>query len=269
MEKIKNILIYVLAFFDRLKELVLSFFGGVKNYFLRLKHIRKDGTPAQKKELRTNIIFIAVVVVAVAAIAVMCVQRWGGKFVYSKNLDETLFVYEGKEVKLREVTYYIMIEEEAVNESALEYDPQNAYSYWNLHLSDEYVSDKAKQVALDYCVRDVIYAYKAKEAGIELKESKKKELQQKAENIFAGLTEKQLSTGMTQEDIYKALCNNELADQWVLVRARLDKVTVTEKVLSAYYGVNSYFFKKTRADADYVLNEKLWAEISLGSLTIN
>ncbi len=229
----------------------------------------KGKTAAKKKEQKITYQFIAVAGMIVAALLFISIYRWTTEFSYTKCLDETLFLYEGKEVELREITYYIMIEEEAVNKSAQEYDPQNVNSYWNLHLNESYVSEKAKETALNYCVRDILYAYKASEIGMELSESVVNDLRQKAANIYEGLTEKQLDLGLTEEDIYQALYNNQLADDWVLMMAKQEGRTLTEKVLSAYYGINSYFFKKTKAELDFVLNDKLWDEVHLGSMTIN
>lgn len=288
MDKLKNILFYLYAVADKVKDFVAGIFRGnkekrktteavpknrtprgPKNWVARIKYICKEGTPAQKKELRSNVIFAAVVILMLVGITIVCVNRWNSEFSYVKELDETLFIYDGKEVELREITYYIMIEEESVNQVAGEYDPMNSNAYWNLHVNGEYVSEKAKEAALDYCVRDVIYAYKAKEVDLELSKSQIADLEQKAENIFEGLTEKQLELGLTQEDIYKALYNNLLADEYVLLMAKKDGVKMEEKVLSAYYGINSYFFKRTRAELDFVLNEVLWEEITLGNLTVD
>lgn len=288
MDKLKNALFYLYALVDKFKDFVVNIFKGnrgkrntaesvkgnkesrgPKSLVTRIKSILKDGTPDQKKELRANLIFAAVVTLMLIGITIACVNRWNNEFSYVKELDETLFIYDGKEVELREITYYIMIEEESVNQVAGEYDPMNTNAYWNLHVNGEYVSDKAKEVALDYCVRDIIYAYKAKEVDLELSESQIADIEQKAKNIFEGLTEKQLDLGLTQEDIYKALYNNLLADEYILLMARKDGVKMEEKVLSAYYGINSYFFKRTKAELDFVLNEALWEEISLGSLTID
>lgn len=269
MEKVKSLLFFFYAIWDKAREAFLKVCNKCKRYFVRLAKISKEGTPAQKKELRSTIIFIVVVLIMVFAIFALCVNRWNREFSYSKALDEILFVYDDQEVELRAVTYYIMIEEEAVDESAQEYDPLNVNSYWNLHLNGEYVSEQAKKIALDYCVRDVIYAHQAKEAGIKLSEEQKESLAGKAKNIYEGLTEKQLALGLTEEDIYKALYNNQLADEWVLMLAEKEGITISERVISAYYGINSYFFKKTKADLEYVLNEELWEEIHLGSLTIN
>ena len=156
----------------------------------------------------------------------------------------------------------------AVNIVAEVYDPVNTNAYWGLHLNEGFVKDKAKETALYYCVRDILYAEIARENGLKLGESVIADLEIKAKELYQGLTQKQLDLGMTEADIFQALCNNQLADDWVLLLAKKDKVTLSESVLSARYGINSYYFKTIKADYGFQLNEELWSEISLGNLTI-
>ena len=286
MEKLKNVLTrckeVAKNIFDRFGAWLKEFFDRIpkckekentkarphsKKRVIRKKRKLQSDTKKKEQKLVWNVLLVlGVVVLGVFGI---CMYRWNNQFSYTKCLDEVVFVYDKHEVTLKDLTYYIMIEEEAVNSTAEKYDPNNINAYWNLHLDEGYVSEKAKETALNYCVRDFLYSYKAKKAGIELNDMVIAGLEQKAQEIYNGLTEKQKALKLTQEDIYKALYNNQLADEYVLLMAERDKVTVTEAVLSARYGINSYHFKKTKAELGFVLNKKLWAEISLGSITIN
>jgi len=231
--------------------------------------MKKKNTAQQKTERKTAIIFSTVVGVIVLGLFAFCYFRWIGQFSYTKSLDETLFVFADQEVKLRDVTYYILVEEEAVNEHALKYDSEQPLKYWNLKINDAFVSEEAKEIALNYCIRDAIYAYEAKKDGMKLSDEVLEDLKENAAGMYDDLTEKQLDLGLTEEDIYKALCNNRLADEWVLYLAKEQGRTMTEEVLSAYYGMNSYFFKGLIQESNYKLNTKIWDEIKLGRMTIN
>lgn len=235
----------------------------------RKEKVRKERTPAQIKELKITVVFVSVVVLIIIGLFAFTQIRWNTRFTYADSLNETLFTYKGGEAKLRDITYYIMIEEESVNEVAETYDAKNAKAYWNLYIDNTFVSDEAKQAALDYCVRDVLYAQIAREAGMKLTKEEETEIRKKAMNIVEGLTDKQKELGMTGDDIYKALENNKLADKLVLGFAKDQELTMEEAVLSAYYGINSKFFKTAKTDAEFTLNESIWSEISLGELTIN
>ncbi len=228
----------------------------------------KKKAAAKREEKRLAITAIAIAVVVIIGISIFSINRWNNRFSYEKCLDETLFIYSDKEVELRAVTYYIMVEEEAVNQAAQAYDPLNTNAYWGLHLNEGFVKDKAKETALNYCVRDILYAQVARENELRLSEEVIADLELKAKEIYNGLTQKQLDLGMTEDDIYQALYNNKLADEWVLLMAKKDKVTISEAVLSARYGINSYYFKTIKVKYGFQLNEELWAEISLGHLTL-
>lgn len=238
----------------------------------RKKHIKekaqKKRTPQEIKEIKITVVFVSVVILVIIGIFAFSHIRWKNHFSYEKSLDETLFTYSGGKAKLRDITYYIMIEEEAVNEAATAYDADNVKAYWNLHINNSFVSDEAKQKALDYCTRDILYAQLAREEGIEVTIEQDMEIQKKTKNILEGLTEKQKALGLTGEDIYTALVNNQLADNYVIWQAEERELTMTEKVLSAYYGINSKFFQTTKGKAEFKLNKDLWAEITLGDLTI-
>lgn len=259
MPVIMSALGVVLQFLDSVYRKISS---GIQKLVSKLRKM-------ERKDLRSNVIFFGIVGCVVIALAVICIVRWNQDFEYAKELDETLFYYADQEVKLSAVSYYIMIEEESVNELANDYNQQNALEYWNINIGDGFVSNEAKAVALNYCIRDVLYAHKAKEIGYAFTADEIEDLSLKAKNIYAGLTEKQKSIGITEQDIFNAICNNEMADRWVRDMARKEGITMTEKVLSAYYGINSYFFKDLMSEMEFQLNDKLWDEVSLGSLTIN
>lgn len=195
------------------------------------------------------------------------------KFSYVKNLDKTVVKTTEDEVKLEALSYYIMIEEESVQEEALEYNPENPKEYWNMYVNQRFVLDEAKDTAMNYFLRDHLYFLEAtadlEDAYSFLDKEKQKEIASQAAEIFAGLTEKQKSINITEENIYQALYENEVADEYVLSMADEENVEKTEVILSAYYGINSPRFKKMKKTYEVEVVKKLWKEVTLSTLTIN
>ncbi|SFQ35483.1 hypothetical protein SAMN02910358_01714 [Lachnospiraceae bacterium XBB1006] len=210
-------------------------------------------------------IFAAFIVLAVSAFVVKRVTR----FEYGKCADDVAISMKQGDVKLRELTYYFMVEEESVNEQALTYNPDNPKEYWGLYINNAFVNKEAKNVALKYFLRDRMYAGIAMEAGMKLSKSEKAEIKEQAKGMYENLTEKQKTLDITEEDLRRSLTENKLAGKWVISLAEKEKLTMSEEVLSAYYGIHSDYFKEQRAKSNVHLKKELLDHISLGGLTIN
>ncbi|MBE5906669.1 MAG: hypothetical protein E7277_07770 [Lachnospiraceae bacterium] len=210
-------------------------------------------------------IFAVFIVLAVSAFVVKRVTR----FEYGKCADDIAIFMKQGDVKLRELTYYFMVEEESVNEQALTYNPDNPKEYWGLYINNSFVNKEAKKVALKYFLRDRMYAGIAEEAGMKLSKTEQSEIREQAKGMFENLTKKQKALSITEEDLHRSLTENKLASKWVISLAKQEKLTMSEDVLSAYYGINSDYFKKQRKQSEVHMNKNLLNKISLGGLTIN
>lgn len=190
-------------------------------------------------------------------------------FHYGNYVDRTVITMKSGKVKLRELSYYFMIEEESVNESAIAYNPDNPKEYWGLYIENTFVNKEAKKTAINYFLRDRIFAKRAKAKGLKLSKTEKEEIRLKAKEMYAGLTKKQKSLKMTKKDLKKALTENKLANNWVISLAEKKGLTMSEEVLNAYYGIESRYFKILKKQQKVRYNKAVLDKISLGSLTIN
>ena len=221
----------------------------------------------EKKRYKAILIGIAAgfVLLAVASLILQKITE----FHYGNYADKTVITMKSGEVNLRELTYYFMIEEESVNEAALAYNPDNPKEYWGLYIENTFVNKEAKKTALNYFLRDRIYAKRAKEKGMKLTDAEKDEIALTAKEMYEGLTEKQQTLGITKKDLKKSLTQNKLANKWVLSLAKKKGLTMSEEVLSAYYGINSKYFKILKKEQKEHYKKTDLDKISLGSLTIN
>ncbi|MGN0169711.1 MAG: hypothetical protein ACI39H_02995 [Lachnospiraceae bacterium] len=218
---------------------------------------------------RTTIIFMTIVTVILLAAVATLMYKKNTRFSYETSLEKTVIQTSEENIPLKALSYYFMIEEESVNEVALTYDAEDPKAYWGLYVNNSFVCDEAMDTALDYFLRDHLYYNLAMQEGMSLTQEEWDEIYLKAEDIIEGMTKKQRSLRMTKEDIQQALAENQLADDYVLNKAGEQDLKMTEEVLSAYYGINSHFFKELKEEKQVVVNEKLLENIKMGSLTIN
>ncbi len=226
---------------------------------------------AKIKRNKENAILMFIMVVAIVFIVMMgsLFLNKSREFVYSRSLSDTVVEIDGEDIALYRLTYYIMIEEEAVNEAAMIYDPEKPWTYWNIYVSNAYVSTSAREITMNYFLRDYVYSRIAIEEGFVLEDSEIEDLKVKARTIYSGLTDKQVSTHISEEDILTAITEKAYADKYVIAMAKEKKLDITEEVLSAYYGMNSSFFKKTMEAHKVKIKEKIWNQVPMGHVTIN
>ncbi len=222
-----------------------------------------------RKNSPNTIILISVIVCIFLGLGVCLIYRSVTKFHYEKVLDQEAISTADGAIRLRDLSYYFMMEEESVNEIALTYDENNPKAYWGLYINNTFVNKEAKETAIDYCLRDTLYAHKATEEGFCLSKEEQGEIHTKATMMLEDMTEKQKSLCMTEEDLVLALSNQKLANNYVIHLAKKEGIELTEEVLSAYYGLNSKYFKAEKEGKSVKINQKLLDHISLGSLTIN
>jgi len=226
---------------------------------------------AKIKRNKENAILIFIIVVALILIVMIgsLYLNKSREFVYARSLSDTVVEIDGEDVSLYRLTYYIMIEEEAVNEAAMIYDPEKPWTYWNIYVSNAYVSTSAREITMNYFLRDYVYSRIAIAEGFVLEDAELEDLKVKAQTIYSGLTDKQASTHISEEDILTAITEKAYADKYVIAMAKEKKLDITEEVLSAYYGMNSSFFKKTMQEHNVKIKEKIWNQVPMGHVTIN
>ena len=222
-----------------------------------------------REHMKTMLTVLLVTTAVIAAAVVLLIINNNSMFQYERSLDKTVLIVQGEEVKLKELSYYFMIEEESVNETALTYDPENPRAYWNLYINSTFVSVAARDTAIDYFLRDRLYYRLAMEEGMGLTEEEWEEVYRRADAMVTDMTPKQQRLGMTEEDLIIALEKHQMADNYVLKHAKEQELTMSEEVLSAYFGLNSPFFKEQKQKAEVKYKDRILDKIRLGNLTIN
>ncbi len=183
---------------------------------------------------------------------------------------------DGSEISLTlyDLAYYVIKVERDGNLYALEYDAENPKAYWNLYMNDEgddsgYMSDLGRRAALQYAIRDTLYAHEAKRHGFNLNEVQQKETREAALEMYRSLTDRERSVcNYTDEDLYKIMEKERLAHEYMLYLAGEGDGTAFENV-ALHLNVGGSDYEEMYERYQISINEKLWNKVRIGFVTIN
>lgn len=188
-------------------------------------------------------------------------------FIFNEHLNDTFITMDNKDtsysISLKELSYYVLVMEASVNNTASLYDPSNTNKFWNLYLENTFVSTIAKDTSIDMCIRDNIYYNEAIASDFDLDETELLQVSDEASYIYYNLTGKQVdATELTLNDIYNIRYKIILATKYITYLMKNNEFTEKELNINGSYYESLY--KKYNVDID-----DNWDEISLGNITID
>lgn len=188
-------------------------------------------------------------------------------FIFNEHLNDTFITMDNEDtsysISLKELSYYVLVMEASVNNTASLYDPSNTNKFWNLYLENTFVSTIAKDTSIDMCIRDNIYYNEAIASDFDLDETELLQVSDEASNIYYNLTGKQVdATELTLNDIYNIRYKIILATKYITYLMKNNEFTEKELNINGSYYESLY--KKYNVDID-----DNWDEISLGNITID
>ncbi len=188
-------------------------------------------------------------------------------FIFNEHLNDTFITMDNEDtsysISLKELSYYVLVMEASVNNTASLYDPSNTNKFWNLYLENTFVSTIAKDTSIDMCIRDNIYYNEAIASDFDLDETELLQVSDEAAYIYYNLTGKQVdATELTLNDIYNIRYKIILATKYITYLMKNNEFTEKELNINGSYYESLY--KKYNVDID-----DNWDEISLGNITID
>ena len=220
--------------------------------------------------------FIAIIVMCAVLIVmiVLGIFRMNKGFVYRDNLDTIVITVNDTNISLKELTFYIMKVEETGQERALLYNEDNPLAYWNLYMQNEnqdsgYMTNIAKQSAIDYCIRDNIYAKEAAKAGIEFTADEDEDLRYDAQTAFELMTNRQrMASELTSDDFYIILYKQQLSFKYMAYMAENDKDGTLESIMLKY-DVGGTYYESLKMNYDIYINKDVLDNVKVGYVTVN
>ena len=236
---------------------------------------------SREYEGRTNIkkgvavFFILFILLAIVSCISLYRRYKKAQFDYADHLADTVLQVNNEGITLRRFGYYIYTVEDFVQKQALLYDPDDPIRYWNVHfaagMDSVFMRDYARKIALEVCVRDMIYAQLARKEGYTLSAEDEQKAFEKANTVFNGMNAAQKeATGVTREDVLSVEREKLLGEMYVTDYVMSHDVTgygdAPQNALS-YDG--AYYLQVVKPQHSVVLNEELIQRIDMGTITVN
>lgn len=218
--------------------------------------------------------------IAIAVLVIGLIVAWivwfvlnAKKFEYSEHLSDIVITVNDTNINLKELSFYILLVEDTGNEYAKLYNPDNLIEYWNLYMNDNgesgYVTDLAKKAAINFCIRDNIYAMEADRVGITLTEEELSDIRYDSENIYFAMNmNARATTGLTIDDIVLIKTKQAVSLKYMAYLANNDGGNALEAIVLKY-DVNGDYYEGLKNTFNITLDNEIIDHIRVGFVTIN
>lgn len=111
--------------------------------------------------------------------------------VYRESLDEVAAQINDETLTLRDMAFYVGYEEYQIQQEALVYDPDDPNRYWSMRVEGGFMNAVARKNAMQMALHDELFYQMAMEEGITLDDNDQKHMDNKLEDFWEDLTERQ------------------------------------------------------------------------------
>ena len=145
--------------------------------------------------------------------------------VYRESLDEVAAQINGEKLTLRDMAFYVGYEEYQIQQEALVYDPDDPNRYWSMRVEGGFMNAVARKNAMQMALHDELFYQMAMEEGITLDDNDQKHMDNKLEDFWEDLTERQGETalGISRKDAKKTIQRIAYAQKYQEVYATIKK----------------------------------------------
>ncbi len=229
-----------------------------------------------RQRLRRGISVMISVIALIAVIAFASVFiKQGSKFDYSEHLDEEVLSLDNETVSLREFGFYVYEVESFTQQQARKYNHTDPLDYWNTHFSagndSQFVSELARDTAINACLGDLVYAHMAREVGFDLSDGEKAEIPAEVTKWMQEISSEQLKAlGLSEDIVKKVIERRTLAKAYAYEYSKeADLSGYSGDVAQLLSGGGEYFEKELLSKYPMKKNEKLIEQMRFGRISIN
>lgn len=184
--------------------------------------------------------------------------------VYSDSLDETAVIVDGTELTLRDLAFYILYEENLVEEEAFIYDPSDLSRYWKIHTNGTYIRLEAKEAAMNMAVHDQIFYELAQKEGVVLSEEEAAYAANTQADFWSDLKEGTLEKlGVSRQTLDESMGKIALAQKYQFLLAEINGVEASE------YDVGGEKYQQLLKEHSYKIKADVWDRVHFGSITVD
>lgn len=185
--------------------------------------------------------------------------------VYRDSLDEVAAQVNEEKLTLRDLAFYVGYEEYQIQQEALVYDPDDPNRYWSMRVEGGFMNAVARKNAMQMAIHDALFYQMAVSAGITLEADDRKHMDNKLEDFWEDLTERQgeKALGISKKDAKKTIQRIAYAQKYQEIYAQLHKGSYDDYV----YTADRYqtLLKKQK----YKIYNSVWNRVSFGNVTYN
>ncbi|MBQ7676965.1 MAG: hypothetical protein IJT32_01905 [Lachnospiraceae bacterium] len=183
---------------------------------------------------------------------------------YLASLDETAVTVDGEDLTLSDLGFYVLYEEQQIENKAEIYNAQSTKDFWNIHVNGIFIQAQAKKAALDMAVHDRIFYRAATTDGFVLTSEEKQLLENTRTDFWSDLYDEQKERlPGTYESINETMKEIALAQKY---QAHLAKEKGTTYAGFGYDGLDYKQLLKT--EHKIKVNKKIWDRVVFGDITL-
>ena len=184
--------------------------------------------------------------------------------IYNESLSKVAVTVNENDLTLTDLAFYFAYQEKSIQEQAIVYDPENTRKYWNLHTSDGFMNEIAKEAAVDMAVHDEIFYQLADAEGIDLDAEETVYFENEYYDFCADLEEEQwIALGVTEETIRESMYKVAVANKYQSILAVMEGVSYED------YNFDGAAYQELLVEHVCVEDEEVWRRIPIGRITVN
>ncbi|MCR4673609.1 MAG: hypothetical protein K5675_01255 [Lachnospiraceae bacterium] len=226
------------------------------------------GKEKKTKRKSEKVLRFFIIITVASAILLSALMSYQSRqyLIYSENLDQVAVTVDDiQDLTLEDLAFYVIYEENAIEQKALIYDSENSMSFWNIHTNKVFVKVEAQKTAMNMAVHDYLFYDEALKCGLVLSEEEKELLENRRTDFWEDLYDVQKENlPVSYETLNDSMRKIALAEKYQLKLAEENGTTY------AAYAYDGYDYKQwlNEHDISVKVNKKVWNRINFGNITL-
>lgn len=187
-----------------------------------------------------------------------------GSIEYADNLSEVAFYIDGEPTTLEDMIFYVLFQEQKVEEQARIYNPDSPKDYWNAHTNGVFIQLEAKEAIIQMAIHDKIMYALAKEDHTVLSTEDKEALEKARTEFWTSLFEGQLERlPLSYED------GNRIMKEIAIMEAYERKlIKENSEMTTAGLSWGGYDYNQIKKNYHVKINNKVWDKVVVGDISL-
>ena len=216
-----------------------------------------------KKIGRTIVKYVVIIVVLLVLTYVSFVSYQNKtKLDYAANVDKVAVTVDGKDLTLKDLSFYVLHQEYVVERQAQVYNADNTRDFWNIHTNGYFLRGVAKKAVMGAAVHDQIFCQEALKHHMVLSSDEKDQLEDARTDFWDDLYDEQKQNNPSDDaSVNEIIGHIALAEKYQRYLVKKHQTTY------ASYNWDGYDYTKLLKQHD-VDEKSIWHRVVLGDITL-